>query len=162
MRLVTPTLLDLMQLCARARPDEIEQYEALVGRPWVLDDVVAGHHSRVGIKFALIDDHDTPVCAAGWDPVVPGVWNGWMVGTMANWERHWAPITLHCNRIMRHLLRDGARRLEIGVLAGREKTCEWYERGLKMRQEGVKRQYGAQGQDMLIYTRLREPDHGLV
>ncbi len=156
MRLVTPTLLDIMKLCASARPDEIQQYEALVGRKWELDDVVAGHQSRIGVKFALLDDAGEPVCAAGWEPVIPGVWNGWMVGTMPHWERYWRPITMHCNRIMRMLLDDGARRLEIGALESREKTCEWYERGLKMSVEGVKRGFGVNGENMVLYARLQE------
>lgn len=163
MIVVKPSLFTLLYLCQHARPDEIEQHEAIVGRRWDADDVANDHYNRRGIKFALIGDDHKPVVAGGWDPVIDGVWHGWLVGTMAGWDAHWRSITKHCRRIMDDLIiNGGARRLQFSVLASRTKACEWYEGGLKMQAEGTLRQYGFNGEDTIMYARVKEKANGLV
>jgi hypothetical protein len=152
--LYTPTLGDLMLLCSKARPDEIEQYEALVGEEWDTEKVAVDHWQRPGVKFVLVAD-GKPIVAGGFDPVIPGVLQSWMVGTMDTWESHWRSITKYSRRIMDELLESGARRLQTCVLTSRYETCEWYKRGLKMEFEGTFRRYGAHGESMDLYARIR-------
>ena len=111
MRLVKPTLIDLLQLASQARPDEIAQYEALVGRKWDIDDVANGHFNRPGIRYTLLDANDAPVVAGGYDPVGPGIWQSWMLGTMDTWGKHWRSITKASRFVADQLFEDGARRL---------------------------------------------------
>lgn len=151
--LLRPTLPDLRFLCERARPDEIEQYEALTGLGWDAALVAADLFSRAGPQFLLLAGN-TPIVAGGFQYMAPGAWDAWMVGTMAGWQQHWGPITRHTERVIRLLLRN-ERRVEITVLAAREQTCTWYERGLRMTREGVKRGLGVNGEDAVLYARIQ-------
>lgn len=155
MNLYEPTLMDILMLCSNARPDEIEQYEALIG-PWDMDDAANGFYNRAGIKFSLVNDDNISICAGGWDEIIPGVWQSWMVGTEQYWERYWRSITKYSLRTMQGLFDMGARRLQTNALASRTKACEWYMRGLKMHPEGVCKSFGLGGEDMATFVRLKE------
>jgi hypothetical protein len=160
MRLVTPTMLDLLRLAAAARPDEIAQYEALVGEKWNVDQVANGHFNRSGVKFTLVDDSDNPIVAGGYDMVGPQVWQSWMIGTSASWDAHWRSITKATRFLMDDLLANGARRLQTSALADRAMACKWYVKGLKMTPEGIMRGYGVNGEDVATFARLRERTDG--
>lgn len=155
MRLAQPTMLDLLRLAADARPDEIAQYEALTGREWNVDAVANEHYNRVGLKFVLVGVDGAPVVAGGYDLIIPGVWESWMIGTMDNWRLHWLPITRAARRIMDRLLADGARRLQTEALASRTGACDWYTHGLKMTPEGVRKGFGMNGEDVALFARTR-------
>ena len=155
MILVQPTMLHLLHLCSQARPDEIAQYEALVGRRWDIDAVAVDHYNRIGVKFALLAPDGMPIAAGGWDPIIPGVWQSWMVGTMDNWDRHWRSLTKATRHVMDVLMDDGARRLQTNALASRTAACRWYEKGLKMRPEGVMHNFGVNGEAVAMYARTR-------
>ena len=150
-----PTLLDLLTLCHNARPDEIEQYELLSGMDWQTESVAIGLHNRDGYRFVILND-DKPVVACGAMPLLEGTFDLWMVGTMDSWTHHWRSITKISRRIIEGIFKDGARRVQICVLASRQKTCEWYVRGLKLQYEGTMRQFGINGADMAMYARIAE------
>jgi len=154
-RVLEPTLRDLLIICHQARPDEISQYEALFGKEWDFEEVAADRFSRGGIKFVMLDE-DKPIVAGGYDLILSGVWQSWMIGTMDNWETHWRSITKNTRKVMTELLDGGARRLQTCVLSSRKQTCEWYVRGLKMQYEGSLRQFGANGETMDMYARVKE------
>jgi hypothetical protein len=153
MMLVKPTLLDFLRLTLNARDDEIEQYEALMGKEWDAERVAVEFFGKEGVSFMLAHD-STPVVAGGYDLIFPGVWHSWMIGTYDNWEKHWMSITKFSRRVMDDLLMGGARRLQTCVLESRTKTCEWYVRGLKMQYEGSWRNYGINGEAMAMYARI--------
>ena len=153
--LVRPTMIDILSLCSNARSDEIEQYEALIG-PWNMDDAASAFFTSDGVKFALVNDDDIAVCVGGWDHVIPGVWQSWMVGTDDYWQKYWRSITKYTLRVMEGLFNDGARRLQTGALASRTRACEWYTRGLKMKPEGICRGFGLNGEDMATFARVKE------
>lgn len=157
--LCQPTIMDLLILCRNARPDEIQQYEALVGMEWDPETVAVDHFNRPGVKYVLLDD-DTAICAGGFDQIIPGVWHAWMVGTMDNWGTHWRSITKWTRRVMEAMLEQDARRIQLCVLNSRQKACEWYVRGLKMRLEGHMQEYGSNGETMDMYARVKESSHG--
>jgi len=159
-KIVEPTLYDLLALCGNARADEIMQYEALVG-PWSACDAAVGFYTRTGLKFAGVNGDGVAICAGGWDEIIPGVWQSWMVGTDEYWRAYWRSITKYSRRIMDELLYSGtARRLQTGALAARTAACEWYVRGLNMVPEGVCKNYGLGGEDMATFARVKESDNG--
>lgn len=159
MILAEPTMCELLVLCAHAREDEIEQYEALIGT-WDFERAAIGFYSRLGIKFSLINDNDEAVCAGGWEEIIPGVWQSWMVGTDEYWKKYWRSITKYSRKVMDGLFDAGARRLQTGALASRAAACDWYIRGLKMHPEGICRSFGLNGEDMATFVRIKENSNG--
>lgn len=150
-----PTLEETLAICRNARPDERHQYQALTGLPWDAEAVAESIMSKTGMKWAFLDD-GVAFVLGGYDHVVNDVYQSWMVGTMDDWGTHWRSITKTSRKIMQAVLDSGARRLQTCVLASREKTCEWYVRGLKMNLEGYMRGFGANGETMAMYARVRE------
>ncbi len=154
--LAEPTMVDLLRICQDARPDEIEQYKAFVGPNWSVENVVNDLFNRAGAKFAMMDGN-IPFCVMGWEPIIDGIWQGWMVGTMDNWAKYWRSITKLCRQTIEIMFAiEGTRRLQIGVLSSREKTCEWYIRGIKFHYECTMRNFGSGNEDMAIYVKFRE------
>jgi len=159
MILAEPTMIELLFLCSEAREDEIEQYEALVG-VWDFERAAIGFYNKFGIKFSLLNDEGTAICAGGWEEIIPGVWQSWMVGTDNYWEKYWRSITKYSRRVMDGLFDTGARRLQTGALASRVEACNWYVRGLKMEREGLCRSFGLKGEDMATFVRIKEISNG--
>lgn len=157
MKIVQPTLCDMLQLCAQARDDEREQYAAFRGLAWDAETVAVELFQKPGLKFALIQDSGDLVVMGGWDPVLEGVWQSWMVGTDAGWKAHWRSITKASRKIMDELFQNGgARRLQTNALASRAAACDWYVKGLKMEPEGIWRSFGLNGEDVASFARLNE------
>lgn len=150
-----PTIEEALAICRNARPDEQEQYYALTGKTWNPERVVHEICHKQGPKWVALDG-DKPFIMGGYDHVVNDVWQSWMVGTMADWRTHWRSITKVSRKVMDALLATGARRLQTCVLASREQTCEWYVRALKMTFEGNMRGFGANGETMAMYARVKE------
>lgn len=148
------TLPALMMLCSKARPDEIVQYEALTGVQWNAPDAAFDYYGRQGEKFMLLDNAGAPVCAAGWEPLRPGVAQGWMVGTMDDWRLHWRAITKHSRLVMQHMLANGTHRLQIHCLKSRTQAANWYVKGLKMQHNGDLPCYGVNGETASLYARV--------
>jgi hypothetical protein len=157
MYLATPTLVDLLQICVNARDDEKQQYEAIVGE-WHIDDVVHGFWVKPGVKFSLIDSKtDECVCIGGWEPVIPGVYQSWMVGTDPHWCGYWRSITKWSRKVMGKMFSElDARRLQTNALASRTQAIEWYLRGLKLKPEGIWRDFGLNGEDVAAFSRTAE------
>ncbi len=154
--LAQATMVDLFRMCQDARPDEIEQYKAFIGSDWNVENVVNDLFNRGGVKWAMMDDR-LPFCVGGWEPLIEGVWQGWMVGTMDNWGKYWRSITKLCRQSVKIMFAlENTRRLQIGVLASREKTCEWYIRGMQFHYESTMKNFGLRGEDMAIYVKFRE------
>jgi len=160
MKLVDPTIMDLLALCYGAREDEIQQYEALIGT-WDYEAAAIAFYQRPGIKFGLMNDEGIVVCAGGWEEQISGVWQSWMVGTSEFWKKYWRSITKHSRFIMDELLKNpDVRRLQTSALSSRKQACEWYMRGLKMQYESTARKFGFNGEDMDIFVRFKEPANG--
>jgi len=153
--IASPTMLDILALCDDARPDEIAQYEALTGLEWQLDFVASSMFNKGGAKFVFLDG-DMPFCVGGWEPVIDGVYQSWMVGTLANWEKYWRSITKLSRQTMAFMFEQGARRLQVCVDTKRTKTCEWYVRGLKLELECVMHGFGINDEDVAMYVKFRE------
>lgn len=155
--LVATKAFDLLYLCERMRPDEIEQLRAFFpgfDGEYDGETVAKMFIQKSGPAFTLLDSEGTPVCAGGWESIAEGVMQSWMVGTMAGWEQHWRSITKGSRWLMDSLLANGIRRLQTNALASRTEACRWYVDGLKMKPEGVWRGFGRQGQDVAFFSRL--------
>ncbi len=147
----------IVLLCDQMRPDEIQQYLALTGATEYVAEVAArGFINTNGVRFTLVDDENMPCVAGGFEEIIPGVWQSWMVGNLEGWERNWRTITKGCRWVMGGLLEMGARRLQTSALASRTAAIEWYERGLGMQREGTWRNYGANGEDVACFALVRE------
>jgi len=149
-------MVDLLRICQDARPDEIEQYEAFVGVEWHVETVVNDLFNRPGARWSLMEEN-MPLAVCGWEPVINGVWQAWMVGTMVNWDKRWRSITKLCRETIDIMFSiEGTRRLQIGVLSSRTKTCEWYIRSMKFHYESTMKNFGFGGEDLSIYVKLME------
>ncbi len=151
------TLADLWLVCANMRSDEIEQTLAMNFMDKYDHEAVAlSIANQPGPKISITDDDARAYLCGGADEVSPGVFHGWMVGTLAGWEQHGGHITKVSLWFMDTLFRDyGARRLQVTSLASRTDACRWYEKWLRMSPEGVKRGYGKNGEDCIEFSRLR-------
>ena len=145
-----------MVLAEHMRPDEIEHWLAVSGaREYDADTAAAGFINTPGLKLALLDDAGQPLAAGGYYETARGVFDGWMVGTLDGWGTNWRSMTKSVRWMLGHAFGTlGARRLSITTLASRTCATDWYERALGMQREGVARKAGAQGQDMVTYSRV--------
>ena len=94
------------------------------------------------------------VVSGGVMEVAPGVVSGWMVGTVDGWCANWRSITKGTRRFHDSLFKAGVRRIELVALQSRKDACHWYEKGLKMHREGVRRMYGKNGENAVAYARV--------
>jgi hypothetical protein len=146
----------IQYVCDHMRADEVDQYRAVSGavdyRP---DDAAAVFIAMPGHKFTVIGADGLPAACGGYQEVMPGVWQSWMVGTEPGWKTNWRAITKACRWVMEGLFAMDARRLQTNSLASRTQAIEWYERGLGLVREGTWREFGAQGQDFACFSRVR-------
>lgn len=152
-------LVHLVYVCERMRADEIEQYAALCG-PFDPERAAIAFARAPGHKFTVLGPDGFPAACGGYEEVFPGVWQSWMAGTPAGWTTSWRAITKGSRWLADGLLELGARRLQTNALASRTEAIEWYERGLGLKREGTWRSYGANGEDVACFARVREADHG--
>jgi hypothetical protein len=87
----------------------------------------------------------------------PGVWQDWMFSTPEAWSKHWRGVTKIARRVMDFMLQGEAHRLQCVSLASRIHAHRWY-RPLGLEQEGTLRGYGVNGEDAIMFARLRVPD----
>lgn len=148
---------DIAYLARNMRPDEIEQDLAMTGEAEYDPQPATLKMAAVyGPKFLVLADN-VPVVAGGFWQVRPGVWEGWQLGTMDGWARHWRTITKVTRRLNdRMLARPEVHRLQLIGLAGRDKTFEWYERSLAYRREATLHRYCANGADAVMFYRTKE------
>lgn len=156
-KLTTPNLLDILRVCANPQKDEIEQHEALTGVGWDVDAVAMTLFNRSGLKFVLRDDDGNPIAIGGFDELISGVWDTWMICADGVWKKHWRVMTKTCNQLIQSLFDEAnARRIQTTALLSREKACKWYVKGLRMDLESVARNFGLKGEDVACFVRFRE------
>lgn len=153
----------LQYLCERMRPDEVEQYLALTQHKDFDPDLAARVMMNTpGMKFTLVGDDGLPACAGGYEEILPGIWQSWMVGSVEGWGKNWRSITKGSRWLMDGLFQMGARRLQTSALASRTQALEWYERSLGLEREGVMRAFGRNGEDVVLYSKVRAPGANVV
>lgn len=157
LRLAVPILEDFGPIARHMRPDEIAQFIALAGLESYHSDTAARAFANTqGPSYVLLDDQKRPVAAGGFDPIRPGVFEAWGIGTLDGWAKHWRGMTFAANRVMRDLFAQGAHRIQTVALASRTGAHEWYERGLRMQREGVHPGFFADGQTGISFARVKQ------
>lgn len=143
-------------LAERMRPDEIEHWMAVTGATsYDADTCAAAAIASGGMKVAIVDKDGLPYIAGGYLEPSPGIFEGWAIGSMDGWGSQWRTITKTARWLVGNAFTHlGARRVFVTTLASRTLACDWYEKGLGMQREGVARMAGAQGQDMVTYSRI--------
>ncbi len=151
-----PILEDFAWLARNMRPDEIEQFKAFSGQPEYHPDVAARAFAMLrGPAYVLVGRDNLPVLVGGFDPVRPGVYDGWMAGTMVGWQQHGFAITRIARRHIDGMLESEAHRVQITALASRTAAHDWYERGLGMTREATLRGWAANGEDAVVFSKVR-------
>lgn len=151
-----PKLLDFVQVCHKLPADEREQYEAFSGKAYDPEEVAAVFSLRDCPSWVIVANGQ-PIVVAGFDMIRPGVWQDWLLSTPEAWSVHWRGVTKISRRVMDLMLRETAHRLQCISLASRIHAHRWY-RPLGLVQEGVLHGYGVNGEDALMFARLRDSD----
>lgn len=152
--IITPTLDVISFLCRNAREDEVMQYEVLTSREYDADEAAVAFWSSGPFRTAVCDPDGLPIAAGGYEQIMPGVLQSWMVGTQHGWDNHYASIHRATRWLQQTLLDSGKfRRIQTNGLTKRTEACKWYER-LGMQLEGIQRAVGANGEDVSMYARV--------
>lgn len=150
----------LVYLASEMREDERAQFLAVTGLEkfsvdaaahWLVD---VGRASQ-GFAVTVLRADNTPAAAGGFQPVSPGVWQAWMVGSEEGWAEQWRSLTKATRWLMDRLFETRAHRLQTSAITSRVRAIEWFERSLGFEPEGVWRHYGVRGEDIAHFSRLR-------
>ena len=149
-----PQLADFYMVCHALCEDEREQYRAFAGEDYDPATMAAAYFLRDCPKWVLVGESG-PLVIGGFDMIRPGVWQDWLFSTPEAWSPpYWRSVTKACRRVMDGMLNSQAHRLQCLSLASRTRAHEWY-RPLGLRLEGTLREYGVNGEDALMFARLR-------
>ena len=155
-RIGTPILEDFAYLARNMRPDEIDQFVAMTGVAEYNPDIAARCLAAIpGYTWVLVGEDGLPFLVGGFQPIRPGVYEGWLAGTMEGWERHGFEITRICRRQMDALLRTEAHRVYVPALSSRTAAHDWYMRGLGMVNEGLQKGFCANKSDAIMFAKVR-------
>ncbi|HHA2878424.1 TPA: hypothetical protein ACOFC6_002270 [Stenotrophomonas maltophilia] len=148
---------DLAYVARNMRPDEVAQDMAFNGtKVHDVESAILRMVNVAGPKVVMFAD-GLPILCGGFYCIRPGVWEGWQAGTMAGWDRYWRSITKVTREINDRMLADpDVHRIQLCAMAGRDKTFEWYERGLGYRREATLHRYCASGADAVMFARVKE------
>ncbi len=151
--------LKLHQLCSLAvtlPAEERAVAEALSGEKFDPQRAAASLHLAPGMHFAFADSAGWAVAAGGFIPQGNGVFRTWFMAPESTWYAHGRELTRLVRELIRKMLEDGvARRIETITLADRTRARDWYTKiGLSF--ESTMRQYGAQGQEAVMYVAVKD------
>lgn len=138
-------------------PDR-EVIEALTGRPFNAEEAAAETLHYPGMHW-IAADAETPHIACGFirQRGVGGateVYRTWFFSTPEAWTTYLGSTTRIARSLIQSMLHDGhAHRIETLTLASYTETRAWYDR-IGLTYEATLRQYGAKGEDVVIYSAL--------
>lgn len=156
-RLAKPMLMDYAIVCHQLPEDQRRQWVALgSGQPFDSEEMALQLASRSDPAWTGIGLDGKPIFVGGFSYIRPGVWQDWLITTPEAWTDHWRAVSKVCRRMVDAMLED-AHRIQCVALADRTRAHEWY-RVLKYEFEGVLHGYGAEGQDAVMYARVK--NHG--
>jgi|SRR5690606_38901078 len=152
-----PHLAAFVHVCYNLTEDERDQIEAFTGRAYDPEET-ALMHAQKRPAWMLCED-GVPIAIAGFDLIRPGVWQDWMLNTPTAFDKYWRTTTKHVKRVMDAMLKEDAHRLQCISLASRIHAHKWYA-VLGLAPEATLRAYGANGEDAIIFARLRDESDG--
>lgn len=152
-QLERPTMTDLQAICAHASADDQREWGATHFGGWnpELIATTCGFYLE-GVAHVFREADGTPYCASGFHVTAPGVARSWTIRT-DGWKRH----LRECVRVSRFVI---ARLMESPDVRRLEAWCpawavRWPE-SLGLEREAVLRQYGADGGDFVIWSKVRD------
>lgn len=147
--------IHVVYLTDKMREDEREQFCALAYQDKYDADFAARMFiAKNGPNFCLVDNQGLALCAGGFEPIAPGIFQSWMLGSYEGWK-NWRAITKGSRWLMGVLLSTGASRLQGSCLSSRTEALEWFRRGLGMDYEGTSKGFGFHGEDMMNFAVVR-------
>jgi len=151
----------VLVLAQRMRADEQRQFCVVAGLD-TFDADVAAHvwmqtlQASQGYALTALMQDDMPAAAGGFQPVGPGIWQAWMLGSEDGWQQCWRSLTKGARWLMQALWERGdIHRLQTSALTSRAHATVWFERSLGFRYEGTQRHFGRHGEDMALYSKVR-------
>lgn len=151
-----PKLLDYLKVCIDAVDDIKEQYEAVSGLKYDPERIAAQHAMAPGPAWVLCEG-ETPIVVAGFHLQRPGVWQEYLFSTHRAWAYHALGTTRYVKRVMDAMMKSEAHRIECISLVSRAFTHDWLS-VLGFEPEGTLRAYGANGEDAIMFARVRAGD----
>ena len=97
-----------------------------------------GRHARADFRFTIVDPTSgLPAACGGYFFSRPHVMQSWMLSSPRGWRSCWRAITKGSRWLIDELMKRGIKRCETFVLAEREDTRRWYEKGLGMQLDRI-------------------------
>lgn len=155
LKLAKPMLMDYIAICHQLPDDQRHQWAALNGEPYDPETVALEVASRAGPRWVLVDQCGVPVMLGGFQMLAPGVWQDWLLSTELAWTRYPKAATRVCRQQINLMLETEAHRVQATCLASRQRVRDWY-RLVGYQYEGRLRRAAANGEDVVIYARVRE------
>lgn len=158
LKLRQANLGDLMYVACGIESGEKEQMAAFSGAPFSIDGCVKEALNYVGPKWAIVDDTNEQVAVAvgGLTGCRPGVVRSWFMARPEAWAKG-SNITALVAGVVAGTLQSSAHRVETVCLASREQARRWYEK-VGLSYEATLKNYGASGEDAVLYVALRGPE----
>jgi hypothetical protein len=135
--MVRCTPAHLAYLATNLVEDDVRQFLAFTeSNTYVPTAVVAFIDERTAqnFRFAIINPKTKlPAAAFGGYTTRPGVMQSWMLSSPEGWRSCWRAITKGSRWLMDQVFAHGIQSVETYVMADRDVTRRWYEKGLHMR-----------------------------
>lgn len=146
--IVKATREDIEQVCRNLRADDLRE---VMATRWTdsIDDLICSFCATPGGKFAVIHD-DRAVCIFGVSAALPGVGQGWLVGTdeigLCGVE-----IAHACKKVISTLFENGVHRIQAFSADFHTQAHEWLEL-IGFKKESTMKSFGKNGEDYYCFA----------
>lgn len=144
---------DVLYVCRRMDPVERAEQEAIHGQGFDPDEFAMQMY-RLGTCHTARGPDELPRYVGGLVPMHDGVCGTWMVHT-PNWRPCVREVLEVCTAALERTLANGTHRVELRSIATNHRGHAFYRR-LGFHEEARLRHYGRNGEDFLVFARLRE------
>ena len=151
--LTYPTVSQFVRVLVALEREQHEEMQKLMPN---VDPLVfaEGTLRSPGVAHVFLGAGGAPYCIGGFQLTSNGVATSWMFSTPERSE-HMLEITRVSRRTIAHLFRNGIHRVQTFKLASYTRAHEWY-RTLGLREETRFRKFTPDGEDLIVFARLRE------
>jgi len=156
LRLDHPTMLDMLGLLFTLDEDESEQLGALGNTGIDHETMAMAFYTSPGPKICMRDEEGKAAVVTGIRRARNGVGETWFFTAPGAWKKHGREITERMIELRKDMMGSGWHRLETYCLASRDRARRWYDT-IGLTYETTLRQYGANGEDFVLYVTVKEP-----
>ena len=151
-------LLDAIRVVLAATQEQQEHFKTTTGAEWDIDGVALGGFQTTGPKWSIHID-GKPVAVGGFAMQRPGVYRDWFIFTPdAFTKANYLAVTRLCRKLIEHVLKNGAHRIEclvpVSRVDSRPQLDRWYTI-LGYNKEALLYGYCANGADAYCYSRVK-------